>query len=566
MGNSAGASWNFPPNVGGSVIGWASDGESLQNYQSETWVSGLSESDTGSGNHAVLTAEIARLAAVGGGIVRVPPGTYNISETIDIPYSNILFVGSGEDIAHNTGGQGTLAATIIQWAGAANGTMFHVRSPEGVSNQKLFGCGFSRIMFHSGYTTANTGADIAVRISSQNKGLISRCFFLEFQSIAIKMDMVTTLFDPRDVQYWNVEFSQSRNAVNDNGGFIIMQGDDEEPSGGTGGTGTGANVSKNELRWCIATITDGDGFRFYNTDHNYINFCSTSSLGTGRGFVLHGNNNEDTKVARKNVFYGISGGNDITALGTETYTHPSHSNIFLVLDESNNTNDPILGTGATALVGFRTDMTTGFTLPNGQLYNGNDPLNAFANSVFDRGDTQFDYAPTSGWSVVEDSANALVGNWVAKNTDTSGTAEVIDTDTYSACIPGDEVYAVAWVKSSGFVGTAFRCQILWYDKDKVFLSSSNGTLYSTEQASYVASELTGTAPASSAYFRVRVTTTKTAGTVYVGSMFGVRKRPAKHLLTGMGTSVTGSRGSNAALASLLTALAAQGIITDSSSA
>lgn len=524
--------------------------------------------DGNTDNSEVLQQLIDAAGRKKGGNIALPAGIITFSTMLDIPYPNIRFSGQGSDRGHNTGGQATQAATILKWTGAPNGTMVHVRSPEGVSNQKLSGCVFSDILFDSGYTTNGTGADICIRVSTQNLGTIERCFFLEFQEIGIKMDLVTTLFDARDVQYWKVMQCGSRNAINLLGGFIDMIGDEQEPSSGTGGTGTGANVSKNEVSWCHAIITNGDGFRFRNTDHNYINFCSTSRTGggTGLGFALHGSNFEATKVARKNVFYGISGGNDITAFGTDTYVYPSHSNIFLVLDESNNTNDPILGTGATALVGFRTDLTTGFNLPNPQLYNGNDPLSAFANSTFDRGDFCYDYAPTSGWSIVEDAANAQVGNWVAKNTDTSGTAEVINTDSYASCLSGDVIHAYAWVKSSGFTGTAFRVQVLWYDKDKTFLSSSNGTLYNTEQASYVKSVVTATAPASSAYYRVRVATTKTAGTVFVGSIYGARRRAYGELISGAAASLTGVRSDGTALTNLITLLATAGILTDNTTA
>jgi hypothetical protein len=47
---------------------------------------------------------------------------------------------------------------------------------------------------------------------------------------------------------------------------------------------------------------------------------------------------------------------------------------------------------------------------------------------------------------------------------------------------------------------ALRCVIVWYDKDGVALSTSNGTNYTTDQTSYVTSSITAAAPANAAMF------------------------------------------------------------------
>ena len=81
-----------------------------------TVVTGLSATGTGD-NSAKIQAVIDAVAADGGGDIVIPAGTWDISSTIEISTSNIRLRGEGGDWNHDTGGQGTQAATTLKWTG-----------------------------------------------------------------------------------------------------------------------------------------------------------------------------------------------------------------------------------------------------------------------------------------------------------------------------------------------------------------------------------------------------------------------------------------------------------------
>lgn len=68
MGNSSGASWNFPRNVAGKVIGWASDGESLV-------------------NHDIANVSVGIFGAVGDGVTDDAPAIQAAIDYIEANYS-----------------------------------------------------------------------------------------------------------------------------------------------------------------------------------------------------------------------------------------------------------------------------------------------------------------------------------------------------------------------------------------------------------------------------------------------------------------------------------------------
>jgi hypothetical protein len=136
-----------------------------------------------------------------------------------------------------------------------------------------------------------------------------------------------------------------------------------------GGTYTLANVSLNHFENCGAQFYNGIAFNIKNSDHNFFINCRANRIttGTGQGIVFQGSNQRNTDaapgsltsdlafVARKNVFFGFSGGNDIIAKGTPSYLYPSYKNIFTMIDDSNNTPFPAIETDALCYVTMRTD-------------------------------------------------------------------------------------------------------------------------------------------------------------------------------------------------------------------
>ena len=353
-----------------------------------------------------------------GGTILLPAGSYKITSTLSCLYPNILFVGDGSDEPHNIGTQGAAAATKLVWAGASGGTMLNIASVNGVNNVKYSGGGVRSIFFDSGCTTNGTGASYGIDLVSFNEGVFENVMFREFQDYGIRVGCITQLWDARDPQHNRFINCWSRNFVNQSGGLFLLEGDTAMFSSvaatalvagrtyvivspgttdftligaanntigtsfiatgagagtgtayGMGGTYTLANVSLNHFENCGAQFYNGIAFNIKNSDHNFFINCRANRIatGTGQGIVFQGSNQRNTGalpgtissdaafVARKNVFFGFSGGNEIVAKGTTSYLYPSYKNIFTMMDDSNNTPFPTIETDALCYVTMRTD-------------------------------------------------------------------------------------------------------------------------------------------------------------------------------------------------------------------
>ena len=353
-----------------------------------------------------------------GGTILLPAGSYKITSTLSCLYPNILFVGDGSDEPHNIGTQGAAAATKLVWAGASGGTMLNIGSVNGVDNIKYSGGGVRSIFFNSGCTTNGTGASYGIDLVSFNAGVFENVMFREFQDYGIRVGCIIQLWDARDPQHNRFINCWSRNFVNQSGGLFLLEGDTVMFSSvaatalvagrtyvivspgttdftligaanntigtsfiatgagagtgtayGMGGTYTLANVSLNHFENCGAQFYNGIAFNIKNSDHNFFINCRANRItsGTGQGIVLQGSNQRNTNevlgtissdaafVARKNVFFGFSGGNEIFAKGTSSYLYPSYKNIFTMMDDSNNTPFPTIETDALCYVTMRTD-------------------------------------------------------------------------------------------------------------------------------------------------------------------------------------------------------------------
>ena len=279
---------------------------------------------------AAIQAAINYTGSKLGGTILLPAGSYKITSTLSCLYPNILFVGDGSDEPHNIGTQGAAAATKLVWAGASGGTMLNIASVDGVNNVKYSGGGVRSIFFNSGCTTNGTGASYGIDLVSFNEGVFENVMFREFETCGIRVGCITQLWDARDPQHNRFINCWSRNFVNQSGGLFLLEGDTGMYSGtGSGGTYTLANVSLNHFENCGAQFYNGIAFNIKNSDHNFFINCRANRIatGTGQGIVLQGSNQRNTGallgtltsdlafVARKNVFFGFSGGNQIVAKG-----------------------------------------------------------------------------------------------------------------------------------------------------------------------------------------------------------------------------------------------------------
>ena len=318
MNDASGNQWEYVPIVGtllpavvAKALGLASDGAT--------------------NDSPIIDAAKEFLKRNNGGAIILGAGDIAISTTIDIDSSNISLVGSGADRSHDIGGQGTLFATSLKWIGAASGTMVHVYSPTGGSNQKHIGCGVSKIYFN-----ANSLAGVGLLITSQNSGNYEDLHFHEFSTACLKLTAHTLgeAADPQINEFKRITCRQ----FNQTGAFVELDGIST------------ANASMNSFYDMSANFQNGDAFVLRNCDNNTFIRCRAVRAGGGSGnaIVAHGSNSAVGQVARSNLFLHFStNAAGIVAKGTTTYTYASHDNRIIMADKDNSTPVPTLETGAT---------------------------------------------------------------------------------------------------------------------------------------------------------------------------------------------------------------------------
>ena len=286
-----------------------------------------------------------------GGTLYFNKGTYLISSTIIIPFSNIILQGSGSDFPHNgVLSQGQYALTILKWSGLLGGTMVKIYSPTGPSNPKQFGCGIKRIYFNS-----NSTAGIGLNLESQNGCFFESLLFVGFSSASVKISCANAALgaDPRDPQrnhFVNVFCDQT--GVTGSG--FLLEGDP------TNLGLTIANVSMNSFDSCDILHNNGNAFVLKNSDNNLFIGCRTVKVptGTGNSIIFDGSNIGAAYVARSNVFfrYSVGQGGAIIGRGTSSFTFPSYDNCVFLADKDNSTPDPTIEAGSSIHYSTQTNL------------------------------------------------------------------------------------------------------------------------------------------------------------------------------------------------------------------
>ena len=279
-----------------------------------------------------------------GGIIFFSNGTFKISSTISIPFSNIILQGNGADFYHDIPqSQGSNSDTIFLWSGASGGTMIFVNSPSGATLTKQSGCGIRNITFQS-----NGTAGSGLIISSQNSGIYENLLFNNFSTGCVTLNTIQSpLADARDPQrniFINVCCVQTQN----NGFGFFLGGDQTIPIVGL----NPANVSMNEFRGCDVFFGNGNAYVLQNSDRNVFYDCRANRVvtgATGAAVIFSGSNSNIGCVARSNVFIGLSvgaGAGEIIGRGTTSFTYPSYNNNVLLVDDTNSTPEPTVEPGS----------------------------------------------------------------------------------------------------------------------------------------------------------------------------------------------------------------------------
>lgn len=482
---------------------------------------------------------LAQLTAIGGGELYIPAGSWKTTATLIVNEPSIDVIGAGGDGNHDAASPAT--GTTIRWRGADGGEIMRVQSKGLVGSPTISGGSVRNLKLSGG--NVNT-ASIGILVASARGWVFENITIYDITSRAVYITVQALGAEARDTQKCLFRHVTVRllSAVSAAAVGFELGGD------------AGANASFNIFEHCDVLHQDGAGYKLVTADNNMFTQCrSFRPLGTGYGVEVHGNNTAGFEC-NSNTFYGLSpstGG--VKLFGTTTYVVPSKNTVFYTFDIANGSSMPVVETGAT----WHMHKSTGATYQDYLVK----PVIGVDDSAVDahraaRG--------TESMRIYNFSANhtryvdGLANEWGIR-IDGSGNFEVLR-------LGGTGLFKVA--------------------NDFSVAGASTFTGAATFTAGATFSTLTAT-------------TTVTAGTdlvVAAGNRLrlngganghGIRwSSPNVELLAGasfaagFGTNtvgfngttpvakptVTGSRGGNAALASLLTALDSMGLITNSSTA
>lgn len=277
---------------------------------------------------AAINAAIAVVVAQGGGTVYVPPGTYKISSTIYVGYSDVRLIGAGRGDFHYTAPY-YVSATTLTWAGTAGGTMVQF-APAGT--QWISGNCFEGIYLR-GNLVADTG--ISVYSSFGGRYIVAGDSFTTRLMITGCASGVTETADCMQ-NYIEVRGNQG---VSGCGPLLQMTGIST------------ANSCFNRIGYVDGNYY-GNGIEIYNADNNIFEHIRLYRQpgGSGAGVILNGG--APNEEARGNIFIDCSpGAGGLLAIGTESATSASKENYILFYDTPNGAPLPSVGTGATLWYG-----------------------------------------------------------------------------------------------------------------------------------------------------------------------------------------------------------------------
>jgi hypothetical protein len=339
------------------------------------------KADGTSDDTSALNKAIAWLSSIGGGQLLLPVGVISITGTVGVGVSSVSILGKGQGGMHDVPPASGIAATVIQWNGPLNGTMFNI-APTG--NKSLRNCDFDGIYLRG--NGANGMAAIGLNVLSCSES-VHRVSGDSFTTTVVNYGCSNIVQEYSDCQHNDI-WINAYQTTSSTGAMFICDGN--AASGLVHG-----NFSMNRIHEISGN--------YYNTAV-IMKDCDTNTLystrlfrmpgSTAVGMVL-GSSSSVYYTCRSNLFIQLScGDGGLYAEGTEINPHPSETNNILVYDLGNGSADPIIGTGATlwwsstmAPIGMRDQPQTSsnFTRTrhsNGRIsYNGSVTLNGSQSST-----------------------------------------------------------------------------------------------------------------------------------------------------------------------------------------
>ncbi len=276
---------------------------------------------------------VAYLASIGGGELYIPAGSWKISSTVVIDEPSIDIVGAGGDGNHDVASPNT--GTTIRWRGADGGEMIRVQSKGLVGSATPSGGSLRNLKLSGG--AVNT-MSIALLVASVRGWTFENITIYDPTSRGVYVTVQPLGAEARDTQkclFRNITIRNlAAGSINAHG--FELAGD------------AGANASFNIFEHCDVMFQNGAGYKLVTADNNMFTQCRAfRPSGTGYSLEVHGNNTAGFE-SNSNTFYGFSpstGG--VKLFGTTTYTVPSKNTVFYAFDMANGSAMPVVEVGAT---------------------------------------------------------------------------------------------------------------------------------------------------------------------------------------------------------------------------
>lgn len=282
-----------------------------------------------------IQTAINAASAVGGGIVFLPAGVYNVTATLLIQASGVSLVGVANmyftDVGSYTNG------SEIFWSGGVGGPIVKFAPIEGAAAQALKGNRVENL-----YIRGTSTATIGLQLIAVQGGRFSNVFILECTVADLDLNVATTLGENRGTfrNTFTGLFLRNVNGAGQSGIGIRMDGDQNgAPS---------ANVNANNFENVSINYTNGQGILINNADSNRFFGCIMGRLGggTGIGLELAGSNLSDGCVARANTFWAFEAGLGGVIARATALTFASRDNTVFEYSLENGAPLPTIEAGA----------------------------------------------------------------------------------------------------------------------------------------------------------------------------------------------------------------------------
>lgn len=462
----------------------------------------------------------AEAVARGGAEIYIPAGRWSLSQTLVCDASSIDVIGGGGDGNHDNLFSET--GTVIKWTGAAGGEMVRVQSKNTAAAETPSGGSLRNVKLDCDWV-----ANIGLIAASVRGWTFENITVLNPRQRGVYCTVVPNGAEARDLQkclFRHITVRAIDNASYPNAVGIELGGD---LGGGLGpGGAPGANASFCVFEDCDVLFRDGVGYKLVTADNNAFVQCrSFRPTGTGIGLEVHGANTAGLE-SNSNTFYGFShAGAGIKLYGTTTYTIHSKYTTFYAYDMANGSTMPTVEPGATYHIHKSNGATYRDYLVKPVIGEDDSQIDTHRAAVSNESLRIYNFS-ADHMRLVDGAGN----NWALRIDAATGNLEPVrNSGSGIFNIPGSTAVAGDLTLNSGY-----RLKLQG-------AANLTGIRYSGPNVEI------GVGASFAAGFGVN--TVGFCGTTPVSK-----------------PTVTGSRGGNAALASLLTALASTGLITDSTTA